>query len=384
MEPEAPQTESLESPPPRSAPWGPETRRWVLIGLVVALALVLYWIREIIPVLILALLLAYLFNPLVVLLHRRFKLTRLQATIILYLAFIALLIALGITLVPLLVRQLRGFLDDLDQVVAQIDAALRQLPLQDVLGIQLDSAFLVNQLRSEVTSVSGFIPRFLLGAVSRALSTVVILVLSFYLLKDADWIGRSIDNAVPTEYRDEVQHIKAQLATIWSSFLRGQVLLALIIGVTTSIVLTVLGVRNALLLGLLAGVLEVVPTIGPILSAIPAVLLAFFQGSAIWPIENTTFALIVILAYVLIQQLENHLVVPTVLGSSVNLPAGVILFGALAGASIAGVLGIFLAAPVLATARLVLQYLLRKLFEPLPPLTDTQRSPLPEQMSNEP
>lgn len=366
MEPEAPQTESLEPPPPRSAPWSLETRRWVLIGLVIALAVVLYWIREIIPVLILALLLAYLLNPLVVLLRRRSTLSRLQATALLYLVFVALLIAAAVTLVPLLFRQLRGLLNDVDQVVAQIDAALGQVPLLEPLGIRLDSAFLATQLRAELASLTGFVPRFLIGAVSRALSAVVILVLSFYLLKDAEWIERSIDNALPTEYRDEVQHIKAELAGIWSSFLRGQILLAIIIGVTTSIILMLLGVRNALLLGLLAGVLEVVPTIGPILAAIPAVLLAFFQGSANWRLENTTFALIVIVAYVLIQQLENHLIVPTVLGSSVNLPPVVILFGALAGATLAGVLGIFLAAPVLATARLVVQYLLRKLFEPHP------------------
>jgi predicted PurR-regulated permease PerM len=128
----------------------------------------------------------------------------------------------------------------------------------------------------------------------------------------------------------------------------------------------VLGVRNALLLGSLAGLLEVVPNLGPIIAAVPAVLIAFFQGSSIWNIENTTFALIVIGAYVLIQQLENHLIVPNVLGSSVNLPPMVILFGALAGASLAGVLGIFLAAPVLATARLVLEFVLNKLTEPLP------------------
>jgi predicted PurR-regulated permease PerM len=100
---------------------------------------------------------------------------------------------------------------------------------------------------------------------------------------------------------------------------------------------------------------------------IPAVLIAWFQGSTHWAIDNTTFAVIVILAYVLIQQLENHVVVPNVLGSSVNLPAIVVLIGAFAGASLAGVLGIFLAAPVLATARLVGQFLLRKLFEPLSP-----------------
>jgi predicted PurR-regulated permease PerM len=204
----------------------------------------------------------------------------------------------------------------------------------------------------------------LAGAASGFLSLVFILVLSLYLLKDADAIERSIENAIPEHYRDEMQRIKTELNEIWSSFLRGQVLLALIIGVVTTVVLMILGVRYALLLGLLAGLLEVVPTIGPIIAMVPSVLLALFQGSANLPVENTVFAIIVVVAYLLIQQLENHLIVPNVLGSSVNLPAVVVLFGAFAGANLAGVLGIFLAAPVLATARLVGQFLLKKLLEP--------------------
>jgi predicted PurR-regulated permease PerM len=156
---------------------------------------------------------------------------------------------------------------------------------------------------------------------------------------------------------------------VWAGFLRGQLLLALIIGVATTMVLEILGVPNALLLGVLAGILEVVPTIGPIIAMIPAVLLAFFQGSTHFTLDNTLFACIVVGAYIVIQQLENHIVVPNVLGRSVDLPASVILFGALAGASLAGVLGIFLAAPVLATARLALRFILDKLFEPLPERT---------------
>ncbi len=86
-----------------------------------------------------------------------------------------------------------------------------------------------------------------------------------------------------------------------------------------------------------------------------------------WPIDHTAFALLILAAYIVIQQLENHLIVPKVIGSSVNLPPVVILIGTLAGASLAGVLGIFLAAPVLATARVFGEFLLKKLLEPLPP-----------------
>ncbi|MBI4787269.1 MAG: AI-2E family transporter [Chloroflexi bacterium] len=347
-----------------TAPWSVETRRWVLIGLVILAALVLYWIRETLTVLVLALILAYLLNPLVALFQRHARISRLLAAGLIYLAFITLLIALAGTLTPIVVRQFLGLAADLDQILARLDAALQQFPLLGTLGLHVNVTTLANQLRAEMTTIVAFVPRVLIGVGSGVFRTVLVLVLSFYLLKDAEMIGRGIENAVPGEYRNEFRRIRFEFASIWSSFLRGQIVLALIIGTVTTLVLTVLGVRNALLLGLLAGILEVVPNLGPIIAAIPAVLIAFFQGSANWGIENTTFALIVVVAYVLIQQLENHLIVPSVLGSSVNLPPVVILFGALAGASLAGILGIFLAAPLLATARLIGRFLFQKLLEP--------------------
>ncbi len=365
MEP-LPHTQGTPPPPRRSTPWNADTRRWVWIGLIIAAAFVVYWIRETLPVLILALLLAYLLNPLVVLIEERFRTPRLLATALVYLALIAVLVAVVLTLVPMAVRQVANLFRDLDHILGQLDAALRQLPLLDALGVRVDIATVAGQLRTEITTIAALIPRVVLSAASTLFTMMVVLVLSFYLLKDAEMIGRNVNDAVPEDYSDEWRRLQTELAGIWSSFLRGQILLALIIGTVTTIVLAVLGVRNALFLGLLAGVLEVVPNIGPIIAAIPAILIAFFQGSTNWAIDNTAFAVIVIVAYILIQQLENHLVVPNELGSSVNLPPVAILFGALAGASLAGVLGIFLAAPVLATMRLALQFLLHKLFEPVP------------------
>jgi predicted PurR-regulated permease PerM len=245
-----------------------------------------------------------------------------------------------------------------------VSAALQQVPLIDALGVRVDSAALAEQLRAELTLVASFAPRVLVGAASRVLTAVLVLVLSFYLLLEAESMGRRLDAFIPAEYADEWSRIKYDFAGIWSSFLRGQVLLALVIGIAVWVVLFILGVPNALFLGLLAGVMEVVPNIGPIIAMIPAVLIAFFQGSTRWAIDPATFAVVVIIAYILIQQFENHLIVPKIIGSSVNLPPVIILIGAFAGASLAGVLGIFLAAPVLATARLVGEFILRKLLEP--------------------
>jgi predicted PurR-regulated permease PerM len=346
--------------------WSAETRRWIIIGFVIAVALIFFSIRETLSTFIIAMLVAYLLNPIVTFLENRLRWSRTLATLIVYLAFIIVLVIAGIVFVPRLYRQILAFASGFDAIVAQLSVAARQLPILDSLGIHIESTTISDQIRSGLGSMASGISSALIGAVSGVFNTIIILVFSLYLVKDAKEIDRAIESAVPQDYRDDVQRIKTELNRIWSSFLRGQVVLALIIGVVTTIVLAILGVRNAILLGVLAGVMEVVPTIGPIIAMVPSVFIALFQGSTRFAIDPAAFAIVVVVAYLVIQQAENHLIVPNVLGSSVNLPPIIILFGAFAGASLAGILGIFLAPPVLATARLIGEYVMKKLFEPLP------------------
>lgn len=341
-------------------------RRWVVIGLVIATAIFAYFIRSTIPVLILALLVAYLLNPIVVFLSSRFRLPRLAACAIVYLVLIAILIEASILLTPNIVRQISTIASTFDDLVARVLDVLARVPLVSNWVAATDAAQVSAQLQQEVSVLLEQSPRFLAGAASSLLNTFLVLVLSFYLLKDADLFAARIREAVPAAYHADFERIVRQLDQVWSGFLRGQVLLALIIGAVTTIALMILGVRNALLLGMLAGILEVVPTIGPIIAMVPAVIIAFFQGSTNWAIDPVFFALIVILTYFGIQQLENHLIVPNVLGASVDLPPVVILIGTVIGASLAGILGIFLAAPLIATGRLLFHYLRHKLLEPLP------------------
>jgi len=351
---------------PTSQRWSYDVRRWVVIGLVVAFAIFAYFIRETIPVLVLSLLVAYLLNPIVTLLTRRTRMSRLLACALVYIVLIAVLIEVAILVAPNLVRQGQAQLGDFDALVSRVLIASRTLPIVSNWTAAMDPIEVARQLRVEANTLLDQAPRYLAGAASSLLSVFVVLVLSFYLLKDAPHFADRIYHAVPEDYRQDYMRIVGELDIVWSGFLRGQVLLAIIIGVVTTVALMILGVRNAVLLGILAGVLEVVPTIGPIIAMIPAVLIGFFQGSTNWQIDNGVFALIIILTYFGIQQLENHIVVPNVLGASVDLPPVVILAGTIVGASLAGVLGIFLAAPVLATARLFFRYIRDKLFEPMP------------------
>jgi predicted PurR-regulated permease PerM len=128
----------------------------------------------------------------------------------------------------------------------------------------------------------------------------------------------------------------------------------------------------ALFLGLLAGILEFIPNIGPVLASIPAILLALFQNESSWLgslVGPFWFALIVLLLYGLIQRVENVYLVPRIIGRSLNLHPLVVLIGAVVGASVAGIFGILLAAPLLATARLILAYIYHKLLDQ-PPFED--------------
>ena len=293
-----------EQPQPPILPhrWNYDARRWVVIGLVVAGAIFAYFIRDTLPVLILAVLLAYLLNPIVTILTRRLKLPRILAAALTYVVLIAILIELGILITPNIARQVTTLVGDFDVLVVRLLDVGKQIPVLANWANELNAVEVAQQVRQEASGLLEQSPRFIAGAASSLFNIFVVLVLSFYLVKDADTFVERMRTVVPRAYHEDFDRIARELDLVWSGFLRGQVLLALIIGTITTIALMILGVRSALILGILAGILEVVPTIGPIIAMIPAVLIAFFQGSTNWAIDPTIFALIVILVYFGIQQ----------------------------------------------------------------------------------
>jgi predicted PurR-regulated permease PerM len=201
---------------------------------------------------------------------------------------------------------------------------------------------------------------------------VVILVISFYFVKDYRQMWRSLVGLVPTDFQPDVYHLGKELTVLWNEFFRGRLLLCVIVGVMTFAVIRVIGIPNAFALSLIAGIGEFIPNVGPILATVPAVLVALFQADASWlgtMVGPVWLSLIVIGIYVVISQLENTILVPRVIGRSLNMHPIVVFIAALAGASVAGLLGILLAAPVLASGRVIFVYVYRKLND-LPPFPD--------------
>ena len=362
-----------------STRWSAATKFWVITFGTVLAGLVAYRLRHLIPLVGLAALLAYILNPLVNLIVRRGRLNRTLATAVVYLGLLALVAIIPAVFVPSLLEQAhaidREVLRNLVQGLVLRIRTYGQHTTLHVFGVAIDLSPLYDPLASNLEQFSsslasrsvGFLLSFASGFAATVVGLVVILVLSFYMVRDAQNIIAYLENLVPELYRDEVVGMAQEISRIWRDFFRGQLTLCAVVGVATGIGLAVLGVPNALLLGILAGVLELIPNLGPTLAAIPALIIAFFQGSTHFAISNVWFTLIVALLYVVIQQVENNVLVPRIIGGSVHLHPVVVLIGVLAGASVAGVLGIFLAAPVIASVRVLGRYAYEKLVDvPIP------------------
>ena len=197
----------------------------------------------------------------------------------------------------------------------------------------------------------------------------IVVIVSFYFVKDHKTFWGSIINLTPQPYQSDVQQLGNEISSIWNAFLRGQLILGVVIFFVTLITALIIGLPNALILAVIAGVFEFIPNIGPVLAAVPALLVALFQSDASWLgslVGPVWFAAIVIALYAVIQRVENVVLVPRIIGRSLNLHPLFVFVGALIGASVAGVFGILLAAPLMASAKLILRYIYRKLLDQPP------------------
>lgn len=367
-----------------SPPWQPHAR---LVGglflVALAIGLLLRMGSLLLPI-ILAFVLAYLLHPLVTGLCRVARIPRWLSVLLIYLLLILLVGGATTGAGFVITQQLIGLVRDLADLSAQLPTFLENLSNTTVvIGPWLIDLSMVN-LEPLLGSVASAIQPLLsqtgalLASVAGATASLVGLILAvmlfgYYLLLDFGVMDEYLLRHVPEGYRSDFRRLMAATQQVWAAFLRGQLILGAVVGAVVGLVLAAIGVRFALVLGLIAGILELVPTFGPIVAGVLAVLVALFQGHNALGLSPVGFALVVAGASFLIQQLENNILVPRIIGESLNLHPMIILVGAIVGASMAGVLGVLLAAPVVATGRLWLGYLYRKIvgletWPPPPPM----------------
>lgn len=279
------------------------------------------------------------------------------AILVVYLFVISMFVGLGFLLIPPIVNEVGSFVSALPGYITSAASNL---------GVINSRSELEEFNRELVTFFRDRLGDFAQGAYnvtanifSATLGLVSILVFSFYFLLEKENVEQTLVLRPPfihsRQRRDVVEIIK-QVEIKLGAWARGQAALCLIIGIVTFIGLTILGVPYALPLAVIAGILEIVPIIGPIISAIPSILVVLSTDFLDEPYKP----LFVILLYVLIQQLENNLIVPQVMKRAIGFSPILSILAIMIGGSLLGIVGALLAIPFLATVLVILEYYAHK------------------------
>ena len=271
-----------------------------------------------------------------------------------YLVLIAAIVHIGSVVIPPvvddtegLVRSIPSYVDDVEEWVLALPQRYPFLPtfgeadLASGLVAQIQG--FVSQLGSQLSGLLGqtlTLLRFLVGFLSGALNGIFVLVLALYITQDSERILRYLVAFMPQDRQDQVLQTAGRIGDRLGGWVRGQIALSAIIGTLTFIGLSLIGVRYAVLLALIAAVGEAIPLIGPIISAVPAVIVASFQS----PLQG----LLTLGLYILVQQLENNLIVPKVMERAVALHPLAVMLALLAGSELMGISGAILSVPVAA------------------------------------
>jgi predicted PurR-regulated permease PerM len=383
---------------PPSPPWGSNAKLMV-VGMAFVLSIVgVYLIRNVLAIAALAALIAFLVAPLIRLGVRHLHIPRGVALLLAYLVVFIGTVAFG----AMLARSIVESVVELDPIGLVDEVRLWLLRNADanghviLFGLTIDISEFVDSLQSSVlpgdgdgaaldaerileylgAGFSGV--RTVLGIVTALITSAIITTLvAMYLNADSGRLHDATMVSVPAGYERDGYMMMAKQKSVWRGYLYGQLVNSLITGFFVFVVLWVVGLPGAFLMGMIMVVLNMIPTFGPILAAIPGVLAALLSGSTRWPdLENYWFALVVVIIYLLVVQLQANIIAPRVMGTAVNLRPAIVLIGLMVGFQVGGLLGSLLAVPVIASIRDVGVYIWRKLID-ADPWPDVEEIPVP-------
>ncbi len=326
----------------------------VTVFLVLGLWLAFWFIaqtREVLTLLAISSILAVALRPtvdrmsaaMIPMIHGRMR--RALAIFILYLLLLSIATGIGVLVVPQLLSETQKLAAAVPGYVAALDSALRNLQgypyLPDLAALQGE---LISQLLGSVSQAINVL-LFAVNLVGGFLSVGLVLVLTFFLILDADAIYEHFTSLLPPSHQDRARALTAEMGRKIEGWLKGTLMLSTFIGTSTALAMWLLDMPYPLLLGLAAGLFEVLPIVGAYLGAAPAVILALFQP--VWKLAA------VVVFFFIVQQVENNVLAPTVMGREVRMPPLLVILALFFGASLMGILGALLAVPVVAVLQVL-------------------------------
>jgi predicted PurR-regulated permease PerM len=360
---QTPRAPLLEPPAHRPSPYERFVRigiiAWCGIGVIILGYLMLrlmVYVNPIVPPLLIAIAVVYLLNPLVSALERR-GVPRVAGAGIVYILFLCIVALVVSLLVPVVARQVSQVIDHFPDYLADGQAFIRDIAAR--FGQEPNFRLDAEQVREWLSASEnrGTVTRYLTGlrsVTTSVISGLIIFVLgpvmAFYLLVDLPRLRRGAMALVPPGRREEIEGLMDRIGQAVGGFFRGQLLVALFVGVASSIGLWAIGLPFWLLVGMVAGIFNLVPLVGPFIGGGLAVIIALVSGEPL----KALWAALVLLA---VQQIDNHLISPNVMGRTVQLHPVVVMLALLVGASFAGLFGMLLVVPLVAVAKIVFLFI---------------------------
>ncbi|MBI4692273.1 MAG: AI-2E family transporter [Candidatus Terrybacteria bacterium] len=308
--------------------------------LLVLLFVFLYIIRDLLVVVLFSVVIASAIEPLAVWFQKK-KIPRIPAVVFVYLIIFLFLGALFYLIVPVIFSEFSSFTS---RITLYLGKPSQINILQGFLSnLPISISQILHDLSARATDyISGFSAGFfhtVAKIFGGALSFILIIILSFYLSVQEKGIENFIRVVVPLRHENYILDLWTRSRNKIGRWLQGEILLGVIVGVLTFLGLTILGVDYALTFALLAGLFELIPIFGPILSSIPPIMITLVQ--------NPVLSLKIAILYIIVQQFENHLIYPLVVRKVVGIPPIMTILALIIGGKLAGFLGIVLAVPVL-------------------------------------
>jgi predicted PurR-regulated permease PerM len=369
--------------------WGSTTK--LLVGLVIVgiVAFLIYRFASLISPLLMVFIVAYLFHPLTAMMANNLGLSWKAAVNILYavifLSLIGLLTVGGI-----------GLVQQVQSLIVQVQAILEDLPnlLNELSGQVFQIGPFVLDMRTiDIQSVSQQILSFvqpLLGRTGTLVGTIAggaaevfgwlffILLVSYFVMSESNGLRSNLIKIDLPGYSEDLRKLGDELSRIWNAFLRGQIFIFILTFVLYVVLLSVLGVRYALGLALMAGLAKFLPYIGPAITWVVMALVTFFQANKPFNLETNAllYMTIVVVISLVVDQIIDSLITPRILARTLRVHPAAVLVTALVAANLLGILGVVIAAPSLASFTLLGRYTMRKMFDLDPfPAWETQPPP---------
>lgn len=305
----------------------------------------LYEVREVLLIIVCAVIFAMALSPIQRFLLR-FRIPQQISVVLLYVSVFTLLAAFIYSIFPTVVTQYYTFLAELPSIIEWIQQKTEGTILENALS---GNSFFVNPSQTDIASkviqqLFSFTGTGFFSLFGGLVNIILFLLLTFLFAVNQDAVDEFLLTVTPRRYRSYVEDLWHRVRIKVSHWFQGQMLLICIVTVLVYLSLSILGVPNALFLAVFAGILEVIPIFGPVLGAIPAILMALATGDA-------TLVMLVVIVFIIVQQFENNLIYPLVVAKVVGISSILVILSVVMAGMVAGFIGVVIAVPLAAAVQ---------------------------------